>query len=100
MQNDLQGLLVIFLGSLVITFGAAVWGGVRLADLLKMQGIPYHTLETEEGGRHVEFISVDYIKVQKFMKSSMLFVYNDFEISSKYSNFLDCTCDCILTGDT
>ncbi|KAG0604546.1 hypothetical protein M758_10G179200 [Ceratodon purpureus] len=42
--------------------GTAIWGGVRLADLLKMQGIPYRTLETDEGGRHVEFISVDYMK--------------------------------------
>lgn len=30
-----------------------------------MQGIPYRTLETGEGGRYVEFISVDYMKVQK-----------------------------------
>ncbi|XP_073389067.1 sulfite oxidase isoform X1 [Physcomitrium patens] len=27
-----------------------------------MQGIPYRTLETGEGGRYVEFISVDYMK--------------------------------------
>nr|PNR62050.1 hypothetical protein PHYPA_000474 [Physcomitrium patens] len=39
-----------------------IWGGVRLADVLKMQGIPYRTLETGEGGRYVEFISVDYMK--------------------------------------
>jgi len=44
-------------------FGAAIWGGVRLADLLKMQGIPYRTLEAGTGGRYVEFISVDYMKV-------------------------------------
>lgn len=44
---------------------AAIWGGVRLADILKMQGIPYRTLETDTGGRFVEFISVDYMKVHK-----------------------------------
>lgn len=44
---------------------AAIWGGVRLADFLKMQGIPYRTLETDTGGRFVEFISVDYMKVHE-----------------------------------
>ncbi|XP_057826768.2 sulfite oxidase isoform X1 [Cryptomeria japonica] len=39
--------------------GNAVWGGAKLSDLLKLASIPENTANTEAGGKHVEFTSVD-----------------------------------------
>uniref|UniRef100_A0A0D6QTF4 Sulfite oxidase n=1 Tax=Araucaria cunninghamii TaxID=56994 RepID=A0A0D6QTF4_ARACU len=45
--------------------GNAVWGGAKLLDLLKLVGVPENTANTEAGGRHVEFTSVDVCKEEK-----------------------------------
>eukprot|EP00270_Netrium_digitus_P006837 TRINITY_DN1973_c0_g1_i3.p1 TRINITY_DN1973_c0_g1~~TRINITY_DN1973_c0_g1_i3.p1 ORF type:complete len:416 (-),score=83.38 TRINITY_DN1973_c0_g1_i3:180-1427(-) len=45
--------------------GTASWGGARLADMLEMAGVPLNTRQTREGGRHVEFISVDACKEEQ-----------------------------------
>ncbi|GLJ15220.1 hypothetical protein SUGI_0248770 [Cryptomeria japonica] len=42
--------------------GNAVWGGAKLSDLLKLADIPENTANTEAGGKHVEFTSVDVCK--------------------------------------
>ncbi|KAH7577196.1 hypothetical protein JRO89_XS01G0219400 [Xanthoceras sorbifolium] len=46
----------------VAALGNAVWGGVKLADVLELVGIPKQTSVTKSGGKHVEFVSIDKCK--------------------------------------
>ncbi|OIT05991.1 PREDICTED: sulfite oxidase [Nicotiana attenuata] len=49
----------------ISAIGNAVWGGAKLADVLKLVGIPYLTSITQSGGKHVEFVSIDKCKEEK-----------------------------------
>ncbi|KAJ0111480.1 hypothetical protein Patl1_03022 [Pistacia atlantica] len=46
-------------------FLSAIWGGVKLADVLELVGIPKYTSVTKSGGKHVEFVSIDKCKEEK-----------------------------------
>ncbi|MED6131336.1 hypothetical protein PIB30_008982 [Stylosanthes scabra] len=46
----------------VFAIGNAVWGGAKLCDVLELVGIPKLTGNTQFGGKHVEFVSVDKCK--------------------------------------
>ncbi|KAI3847289.1 hypothetical protein MKW98_022422 [Papaver atlanticum] len=46
----------------VSAIGNAVWGGVKLSDVLELVGVPNLTTTTSSGGKHVEFVSVDKCK--------------------------------------
>ncbi|CAA6667885.1 unnamed protein product [Spirodela intermedia] len=43
----------------VCALGNAIWGGARLCDVLELVGISKNSSATVNGGKHVEFISVD-----------------------------------------
>ncbi|KAJ7520646.1 hypothetical protein O6H91_19G015300 [Diphasiastrum complanatum] len=45
--------------------GNAIWSGARLSDVLELVGIPQNTAATLNGGKHVEFVSVDVCKEEK-----------------------------------
>ncbi|XP_015971927.1 sulfite oxidase isoform X2 [Arachis duranensis] len=49
----------------VSAIGNAVWGGAKLSDVLELVGIPKLTSNTQFGGKHVEFVSVDKCKEEK-----------------------------------
>ncbi|CAA0833809.1 Sulfite oxidase [Striga hermonthica] len=46
----------------VAAIGNAIWGGVKLADVLELIGIPKLSRVSQLGGKHVEFISIDKCK--------------------------------------
>ncbi|XP_051140865.1 sulfite oxidase [Andrographis paniculata] len=46
----------------VAAIGNAVWGGAKLADVLELVGIPKCSHVTSNGGKHVEFVSIDKCK--------------------------------------
>lgn len=54
---------------------SAVWGGAKLADVLKLVGIPYLTSITQSGGKHVEFVSIDKCKVVSFFPYFFLLLF-------------------------
>ncbi|XP_031252559.1 sulfite oxidase [Pistacia vera] len=49
----------------ISALGNAIWGGVKLADVLELVGIPKYTSVTKSGGKHVEFVSIDKCKEEK-----------------------------------
>ncbi|KAK9934391.1 hypothetical protein M0R45_021537 [Rubus argutus] len=49
----------------VSAIGNAIWGGVKLADVLELAGISKLTSVSSLGGKHVEFVSVDRCKEEK-----------------------------------
>ncbi|OAE18131.1 hypothetical protein AXG93_4101s1180 [Marchantia polymorpha subsp. ruderalis] len=49
----------------ISALGNGIWGGVLLSDVLELAGIPCYTRRSANGGKHVEFISVDQCKEEK-----------------------------------